>query len=283
MEDLSQKLRQYMKSGTPAERRIARYFSDHLNELPFETASSVADRLELSPMTVGRFLRALGYQGLDGIKVHLRENTGPATWQLPAAMEQLQKDASEGRPLANVMAEQIDMLHHCYSLATQPVWLDAVGMVLSASEVFIAAHQSLDGLGAHFCHHLAHARDHVEFCPGTNGNYAELLAHQSTDALLVIVDTPRFSKSRLLARSARRSGYKVLLITAQYTEWAHEFANLTLSLPPSRAGTRENFTAMTALLEFFAAAVIHAAGSEGEIRARRINELEGMFADTPMR
>jgi len=101
--------------------------------------------------------------------------------------------------------------------------------------------------------------------------------------LLVIVDTPRFSKSRLLARSARRSGYKVLLITAQYTEWAHEFANLTLSLPPSRAGTRENFTAMTALLEFFAAAVIHAAGSEGEIRARRINELEGMFADTPMR
>jgi DNA-binding MurR/RpiR family transcriptional regulator len=99
----------------------------------------------------------------------------------------------------------------------------------------------------------------------------------------VIVDSHRFAKSRLLARSARRSGYKVLLVTGQYTEWAHEFANTTLSLPPPRASSRDNLMAMTALLEFFATAVIHSAGEEAEIRGRRIAELEGMFADTPLR
>lgn len=283
MEDLTQKLKQYMKSGTPAERRIARYFSDHLNELPFETASSVADKLELSPMTVGRFLRSLGYQGLDGIKVHLRETVAPATWQLPSAMEQLQKDVNDGRPLACLVAEQIEILHHVYNLASQPQWLDAVTMVLSSSEVFVAAHQNSSGLGRHFCDRLNAARDHVQFSGGSNGSYIELLGHQSADALLVVIDSHRFAKSRLLARSARRSGYKVLLITGQYTEWAHEFANATLSLPPSRVNGRENLMSLTALLEFFASAVIQSAGEEAEIRGRRIAELESMFADTPLR
>jgi DNA-binding MurR/RpiR family transcriptional regulator len=283
LEDLGQKLKQYMKSGTPAERRIARYFSDHLNELPFETASSVADRLELSPMTVGRFLRALGYQGLDGIKVHLRDNVPPATWPLPNAIEQLQKDVSEGRPLAGLMTEQIEMLHHVYNLASQPQWHDAIATVLSASEVFIATHQSMSGIGRHFCDRLGFSRDGVQFSDGANGSYVEILAHQSTDPLLVVVDSYRFSKSRLIARSARRSGYKVILVTGQYTEWAHEFANITLALPPPRAGGRESLSAMAALLEFFATAVIHSAGDEAEIRGRRIAELEGMFADAPLR
>jgi DNA-binding MurR/RpiR family transcriptional regulator len=283
LEDLGQKLKQYMKSGTPAERRIARYFSDHLNELPFETASSVADRLELSPMTVGRFLRALGYQGLDGIKVHLRESTAPTGWQLPATMEQLQQDANEGRPLAALMAEHIDVLHHIYNLATQPPWLDAATMTLTASEVFVATHQSLAGLGQHFCHQLQAARDRVQFASSGDNGYVELLGHQSTDALLILVDSRRFAKSRLLARSARRSGYKLLLITSQYTEWAHEFANLTLAMPPSRTDVHERLTSMTALLEFFAAAVVHLAGDEADIRGRRIAELESMFADAPHR
>src|SRR5262249_10602954 len=118
---------------------------------------------------------------------------------------------------------------------------------------------------------------------GANGSYIELLGHQSNDALVVIVDSPRFVASRLLARSARRSGYKVLLITSQYTEWAHEFANMTLSLPPLRAGNQENLSAMIALLEVLAVAVIHTAGEEAESRIHRIEELEVMFAHMPLR
>lgn len=283
MEDLGHKLRQYIKSGTPAERRIAKYFSEHLNELPFETASSVADRLELSPMTVGRFLRSLGYQGLDGIKLHLQENAAPVTLQLPNVLEQLQKDAYEGRPVAGRIAEQVEMLQYLYNLTGQPQWLDAVAANLSSSEVFVATHLSLAGLGRHFSDRLEFARSHVQFLDGANGSYIELLGRQASDALVVVIDSPRFITSRLLARSARRAGYKVLLITSQYTEWAHEFANIILSLPPLRIGGRDDLSTMTALLECLAAAVIQAAGDEAENRMRKIEELEGMFTHTPLR
>jgi DNA-binding MurR/RpiR family transcriptional regulator len=283
LEDLSQKLRKYIKVGTPAERRIAKYFSEHLNELPFETASSVADRLELSPMTVGRFLRSLGYHGLDGIKVHLKDNLAPVTLHLPNILEQLQKDASEGRPLATQIAEQVEMLQHIYNLANQPQWLEAVTTILSSGNVFITAHPSLAGLGRRFCDRLTFARDHVLFLDGANGSYVELLGGQSQDELLIVIDSPRFVASRLLARSARRAGHKVLLATGQFTEWAHEFANITLSLPPQRANSRENLSAMMSLLEFLAIAVIQAAGETAETRIRRIEELQGMFAYAPLR
>ncbi len=283
MEDLSQKLRQYIKIGTPAERRIAKYFCEHLNELPFETASSVADRLELSPMTVGRFLRSLGYQGLDGIKVHLKENAPPVTLHLPNILERLQKDATEGQPLATQIAEQVEMLQHIYNLASQPQWREAVAAILSSRHVFIAAHAALAGIGRHFCDRLTFGRDQVLFLDGANGSYIEIFGEPSEDGLLVIIDSPSFVSSRLLARSARRAGCKVLLVTGQFTEWAHEFANITLSLPPQRANSRENLAALMSLLEYLAASVIQAAGDAAEIRTRRIEELQGMFAHAPLR
>ena len=283
MDDLGQRLKQYMKSGTPAERRIARYFSDHLTELPYETASSVADRLELSPMTVGRFLRALGYQGLDGFKVHLRDAVPAPSSQNPATVEQLQQDAAAGRPLAALMHEQLEMLHHVYSLSSQPQWQEAVAAILSAPEVFVATHQSVSGLGQYVCDRLAAARDGVRLAGCGTATYMELLGPATSEALVIIVDCHRFGKSRTLARSARRSGLKVLLVTSRYTDWAHEFANVILSLPPTRVGQRDNLVAVTALLEFLATAVIHAAGADAEGRIRRIEELENIFADAPLR
>lgn len=283
LEDLSQRLRQYIKVGTPAERRIAKYFSEHLNELPFETASSVADRLELSPMTVGRFLRSLGYHGLDGIKVHLKENAPALTSQLPSVLERLQKDASEGRPLATQIAEQVEMLQHIYNLAGQPQWQEAVATILSSGSVFVTSHPGFAGVARYFSDRLTFARDQVLFLDGANGSYIELFGAPSDDGVLVVVDSQSFVSSRLLARSARRAGCKVLLVTGQFTEWAHEFANITLSLPPQRANGSENLPAMMSLLEYLAVAVIHAAGETAEIRSRRIEELQGMFVHAPHR
>lgn len=234
-------------------------------------------------MTVGRFLRSLGYHGLDGIKVHLKENAPSLTSQLPNILEQLQKDASEGHLLATQIAEQVEMLQHIYNLANQPQWHDAVATILASTNVFVASHPSLAGVGRYFSDRLTFARDQVLFLDGANGSYIELFGEPADEGLLVIIDSPSFVTSRLLARSARRAGCKVLLVTGQFTEWAHEFANITLSLPPQRANSRESLSAIMSLLEYLAAAVMQAAGETAEIRTRRIEELQGMFAHAPLR
>ncbi|MDQ0558994.1 DNA-binding MurR/RpiR family transcriptional regulator [Rhizobium mesoamericanum] len=280
MEDFVQKLRQYAKSGTPAERRIAKYFSEHLNDLPFETAASVADRLDLSPMTVGRFLRSLGYQGLDSVKVHIRETTAISPTQLQASLTELQTDASAGKPLAVLVSEQIQALHHIYHLTGQPQWNEAVSMISAAREVFVATHARLFGFAAHFAQRLTHARDGVHPIDGTASRFAELFARlDGNGALLIVIDSPRFSKARLLARTARRYGYKVILITSQDANWIPEQANLALALPPVRSDGDDNLPPLMAMLDCLSEAVITAAGDEASARARRMAEFGSMLGE----
>ncbi len=53
-----------------ADKLIASYIERNLAELPFETAKSIAERLGISQMTVGRYLRRLGFDGLEELKQH---------------------------------------------------------------------------------------------------------------------------------------------------------------------------------------------------------------------
>jgi len=273
VEDFVQKLRHYVKSGTPAERRIAKYFTEHLNDLPFETAASVADRLDLSPMTVGRFLRALGYQGLDSVKIHIRETAVTSPVQLQTSLTELQTDASSGKPLALLVTEQIQALHHIYHLTAQPQWSEAAAMISGAREVFIATHARMAGFASHFAQRLTRARDGVRALDGSGSRFAELFARQTGEgALLVIVDSRRFARARLLARTARRYGYKVVLIAAENNDWMPDQSNIMLTLPPSRLPNDDNLPPLMALLDCLAETVIAAGGDEALQRERRMAE-----------
>jgi DNA-binding MurR/RpiR family transcriptional regulator len=281
VEDFVQKLRNYVKSGTPAERRIAKYFTEHLNDLPFETAASVADRLDLSPMTVGRFLRALGYQGLDSVKVHFRETAVTSPTQLQTSLSELQTDASEGKPLALLVTEQIQALHHLYHLTAQTHWSEAVAMIGAAREVFIATHVRLAGIAAHFAQRLIRSRDGVHALDGSGSRFAELFARQSGEgALLIIVDCRRFGRARLLARTARRFGYKVVLIATENNDWLPDQTNIMLTLPPARSPDDDNLPPLVALLDCLSESVIIAAGEEAIERSRRMLEFGTILGES---
>ena len=73
---------------TRSERLLAAYLSAHQSELALETAASVARKVEVSPMTVGRFLRTLGYARFDELRRDVsRERNAPA-WHLGDRYEQ---------------------------------------------------------------------------------------------------------------------------------------------------------------------------------------------------
>ena len=53
---------------TPSEKRVASWMLAHAALIPFETAESVALTTGTSGITVGRFLRKLGYRNPDDAK-----------------------------------------------------------------------------------------------------------------------------------------------------------------------------------------------------------------------
>jgi DNA-binding MurR/RpiR family transcriptional regulator len=60
----------------PAQRQVARFFTEHAGQLGFYSAAEIAERLGTSDATVVRTAQALGYRGLADLKRALRDDEG---------------------------------------------------------------------------------------------------------------------------------------------------------------------------------------------------------------
>ena len=69
---LKTRLATAMREGSKADKAVANYMSGALEDLPFETAASIAAKVKVSEATVGRFCRSIGYASLKDLKDHLR-------------------------------------------------------------------------------------------------------------------------------------------------------------------------------------------------------------------
>lgn len=273
-------LKAYASDGTPAERRLARFFLDNIADIPFETAASIATKMDLSPMTVGRFLRRLGFQGVDGLKSELRSGAVSSAWQLTDRIETLREDLKAGRLMAELMQEQVETLHRLYEMSNQERWISAVDMILGAREIFIASYQNIGGIARYFAEQLSYARDGVRYMDGLNGTYVELLGHPAEDTLLILIDARRFaSKSRILANEAAKAGHRMLVITDQHCDWLDPERHSALILPPATARTWDSFMSLAALLDFLMTSVVIAGGDAVAERTRRIEFLQDRFGD----
>lgn len=280
MDNLRAKLNDLAGAGTPAERKLARYFLDNLNDLPFETAASIAEKMRVSPMTVGRFLRRLGYQGHDALKAAMRGGAVSSAWQITDRIDVLRRDLADGSLLADLMTEQIETLHRIYEMSNQKPWTDAVSAILTAQDVFVASYQNIGGIARYFTEQLAYARPRVRYMDGLNGTYVELLDKPPQGSMLILIDTRRYaSKSRLLAQAASRAGHPVVVVTDQYCDWLDPRRHHALVLPVSRFRVWDCFMSLAALLDFLVTSVVIASGDESRARTERIALLQDMFGD----
>lgn len=268
MEKLLIDLSRLIKSGTPAERRIAKYLMEHLTELPFETAATLAEKLGLSPMTVGRFLRSLGYRQLSDIREHLRERN-PA----PAAAVPESRDPRQS-PLSALMLQQIQAVQAVYDLAGQAVWKTALDAIAQSRNVFVASSAETFGLCRYFYMKLLECRERVHYLQSDGSTYIELMDEEPDNTLLILIDCggdlPALQR---LAKMAKQGRYKTLLITTRFYEWGPESADICLTIPLNHNGG-ESMLHLVAMTEFMLQSLSENTGSARRQRFKRIGELQ---------
>ena len=264
-----------------SDKLIANYFERNLAELPFETAKSIAARLEISQMTVGRYLRRLGFDGLDEMKAALRRGgrSNPA-WQVKGSMDRFQQDLRDGKFLAGLLQQQVDNLGRIYDLTTSPEWQKTIDALIGASEVYVAAYQNVRGIAQYFASQLSYTRPRVEFMDGLNGTYAELLDGSVEGRLLFLHDVRRFAaKARPLAEEARRAGVKVILLTDEFCPWAEEVSDIALVVPGSHGPLWDGAATMTAVMDLLLSNIIVLLGNEVDERVQLLTRLQDVFGD----
>lgn len=282
--DVSKRILKLVQSDdlrrSKSDKLIAHYIERNIAELPFETARSIAQRLELSPMTIGRYLRRMGFDGLDELKSELRRSSSNPAWQVKGQVGRLEQDRKDGKLLAGLIQQQIDNLGEIYAITTAPEWQQTIDALIGATEVYVAAYQNVRGIAQYFASQLSYTRPRVQFVDGVNGTYAEVLDGSVEGRLLFLHDVRRFAaKARPLALEARRAGVKVVLLTDEFCPWGPEVSDICLIVPGSHGPLWDGAATMTAVMDLMLSNVIVEMGDAVSERVDRLTQLQDVFGD----
>ncbi len=251
-------LRERYDGFTVSERMIAGWLLENMGVIPFETAASIGNRVGVSAMTVGRFLKSLGYARLSALKDDLRGELGDAPWLLAPA----NSSGADSRLKAETAA-----IADVYRLAETAEWAAVVALLAGARTVLVAGFQTERGLAAGFAHHLGYVRPGVRSIDAGTGLYAELEEIGPGDAL-VLVDLRRYSRHfRLLAERGVASGGAVVVVTDPYCPWARDLTPHILAAEVSLGHFWDMNTALASLLNLLVDDVVRIIGAE-QVHAR---------------
>lgn len=267
-QDLQKKLKNRWQTFTASEQRIAGYLLQNLSGIPFETAASLGQRVGVSAMTVGRFLRKLGYAGVAELKEELR---GDTTWlklyRNPAPAEGPDSDDDH-------LKAQIQALSEIHALAHGAEWEGIVRLLSSADRVSIASFQLGRFLGLTLATLLQQVRPHVDFASGVDGAYADMLIDSTQKSCVVLIDERRYSMHfRILADEVAARGIPLVIITDTECYWARQLTPHVLMVPIQAERTWHSFTAFSALFSLLLGGVIRA---RGDIVYERIEQITAM-------
>ena len=276
---LFERLRAEMDDFTAAERLIANFILADRQAVPFETAASLAQRLGVSPVTVGRFSRRMGYRNFRELKGALKFDSGTLPWASGEHFDQLIADGGNRAELDRDFNLTIAGISEVYRLARSAEWDAIVETLARADEVLVAGFQTERGLAAHFAHTLQYARPGVQLADLAAGNFADVLAVETGRLrVLLIVETRRYSRqAQMLAAEGAAAGLTIVFVTDKYCHWARKYTPHVLALSTESAMFWDTMVPIVAALTLLANGVAIKLGPEVEPRLGKISKLYQEF------
>jgi len=270
--ELADRLKREFPSFTPAGKRIATYLLANLHQLPFETADGIGSHTGMAGITVGRFLRSLGYRNLDDLKKALR---GGRPWLVTDRLGTYRAHSVQGDSLARQLDLEKRAIEHAYGLARTPEFQRVVEGIAEADAVFLAGVQSTRGIvNALFCH-LEYIRPRVYFVDGLAGTYAESLNSEFSNPYLVVTDLSAYAAmTRRLIAAATARNIRTAFVADQFCTWAREYPVDLLQVETDVGRFWDTLAPLCCLFNLITDAVIARLGSRLDQRLLRNKELQ---------
>lgn len=211
---------------TTSEQRIATYLLAHLDAIPFETASSLSEKIGVSPMTVSRFLRNLGYRGIGALKQALRHDSPWLQLYRARATPRGTDWISQG------LQAEIRSLEAVYSLAKTREWDRIVHKIADARQLVVPSFPLTGPIALGLVSLLQQIKPHTRLADGSDGAYIDALLDIADDGCLVLIDFRRYSRPfKILAEEAAGRNVPFVVITDTQCHWARPLTRDVLMMP----------------------------------------------------
>ncbi len=275
---VKQRLEEALNTATASGRAVASYMLGNLNELPFETSASIAHKIGVSELTVGRFCRSIGYRHLKDLKDHLRTDLGESPWLLGDRLKDFQKRSRQDLgELTRSFELGVAALMRVYEYAQSVAFRDVSRRLATARRVHVAGFQTERGLAASLVHNLQYLRDGVQLLDTGSGHFGEAVLGGDDQSALVMFEARRYSRqARLLARKAHERGIPVTLVTDTYCDWADGCTSEVFRIPTDLNLFWESTAPMMSLVHLLLNAVFNELGPQVE---ERLNATAALYQE----
>ncbi|WP_175959290.1 sap1 transcriptional regulator SapR [Burkholderia pyrrocinia] len=268
---------------TPTAKRIASYMLANLDRLGLETADQIAQQTGTSGISVGRFLRSVGYRNLDDLKRELRGGDD-RPWMITDRLDEYRRTAgtqpAEGSDgtLASSLERELDAIRHVYRLAEGPVFAQVADRIAHADAVFILGIQSTRGISNAFSSYLEYLRPRVFYSDGQSGSYVDSLNSEFERPYCIVTDTRAYSRSaRRYCQAAAERGQPFALVTDLSCPWAREWPADLLQVKTDVGQFWDSLAPLTCLFNLLITAVVDRLGPAIDRRVARNRELQHTF------
>ncbi|OBS08241.1 MurR/RpiR family transcriptional regulator [Acidihalobacter prosperus] len=219
-------------SFTKLEKRVAAYLTANPDALLVDTSRAIAERVGVSPMTVTRFFKKLGYENAAAARRKLKRQVyGPELSRIGNRFDLFR----ESKPPAGgdaVLQSGIAAIRRAFEVRSQPQWQRIVEAVAGADSVYVTGFQTMGYLARGFAMRLGYVRPGVHEIDGADGAYAGLLTDPAPRRALLIMDIFRYARNGpVLARAARARGVEVVVFCDEFCDWAADITPHVVALP----------------------------------------------------
>ncbi|MFC3613439.1 MurR/RpiR family transcriptional regulator [Lutimaribacter marinistellae] len=261
------------------ESAVALWVERHFDTLPFATAADLADGAGVSEMTVGRFVKRLGYENFKAFKSEISKEFRQSD---PVSQVQRERriavaDVTDAE-LQEQLRRELDAIVEVYQLATTETWRAAVDVVAAARTVNVTGFQGVKGMAMDFATRLKYARPGARFTDGRSGNWSEIFIEEPETSCVIMVDVvPYAHDSVKIADLCRQRGIPLIVVTDRYSAWPRRYTPHVLSVTTATNAFLDSTSGLSALLGLFLNALTARLGREVTDRLQAMGELTRHF------
>jgi DNA-binding MurR/RpiR family transcriptional regulator len=242
---------------TSTERRIAEYFAEHPQEVAFGSADELSAATNTSDASVVRTAKALGYDGLPGLKRALRAQLQglltPAN-RLRNSLESL--GSGHEAVLRATLRDHIDRLEQTERTLDPSEFGRAIELIYDARETMICGFAGLGGVAEYIATHLVRIGIRARAATETGYRLADrLLLLGGEDVVIVVAQNRVNRETRIIIDHCAKIDVPVVLITDTLGEALRDDVSVVLTAPMSRPGTFTSQATVLILLEALTIAV----------------------------
>ena len=262
-----------------AESAVALWVERNFDTLPFETAAGLATGAGVSEMTVGRFVRRLGYANFKAFKAAVsaefrKEEGVDGTLR----SRRIAIPAGTGSELDAQLQLEIDAIVEVYRMAATPQWQAALDVVEAARQVNITGFQGVKGMAMDFATRLKYVRPGVRFADGRTGNWSELFIEEPETSCVIMVETVPYAHEAVkVAELCLRRDVPLIMVTDQYSAWPRKYTPHVLSVSTATRAFLDSTAGITALLGLFLNGITARVGDAAQDRLTEMRELAAHF------